>query len=356
MPARDPRLISGMSARTAQRLFMGLVWGWTAALPLGFVGGFLVLLLVHWPRHSSATVAGTAIALFVAWLALSLITILVAGLRSNRAARAELAGGYTTLADRYDQVDEIDPQSGLVVRPARTRSATSSTIHSIGSGIELGAIETQLTPTGVVVRTKWGSIGTILSIIAAIIGIVAVALDPNNASGWFWLLATLGCLGFFVIPLFAYAYAPVTFYLHQLQAAFPGAKVLPASSTYGDAVGELLPSDAPRLRGARDRLSGYIVFEDDRAIFFSRSGSTLVPFLELPRSRVHSGHVGSIYNGGGLSTSAAVFSVTKDDGGTVELTLGFAPSRLESPMRVAIEIDDSAVWVKHWAQGSSVTT
>jgi hypothetical protein len=87
-------------------------------------------------------------------------------------------------------------------------------------------------------------------------------------------------------------------------------------------------------------------------VIYSRSGSSLVPFLELPRSRVHSGHTGSRYNNGdGVSMSAAVFSVTKDDGGSVEFTLGFAPTHIASPMKTAIELDDDAVWVKHWAQG-----
>jgi hypothetical protein len=96
----------------------------------------------------------------------------------------------------------------------------------------------------------------------------------------------------------AYAYAPTPFYVKQLQVAYPQAKVLPSSPRSGDIVGELLAPDAPRLARAKDRLSGY----------------------------------------------------------SVEFTLGFAPIHIASPMKTAIELDDDAIWVKHWARGAPPAT
>jgi hypothetical protein len=350
---RDPRILAGGSALAREQFFTTTVWVATGLIPLGILAAGLSAALVQWPQHDLTAALTILILGPLALIAACGYAIGETGMAAARRQRAEVAAGYTTLLKRYDHVDGIDEHTGTVVRPAIPRLIAAAIGDTIGTGIELGAVDALHTPFGVLVRNRRVVIATAISLVVLATGVVAIAVDPDASAGWSGLAATLGGLGFILFPVFGLAYSGTRYYLTTLQADYPAAKVLPGSSQDGDIVAELLPSDAAHLIGARDRQGGFLVLESDRVIFFSRSRDRLVPFLEIPRTRIHSAHVGSVYVGRGVSTSAAVLSVTKDDGASIDITLGFSASHFASPMKMAIELDDSASWVRHWAAARS---
>ena len=350
MTGRDPRILPGSSAKARTRTLWVLVWTWTAVLPVGTIAGCLAAGL-HWPFHDFNLEFGVTLGFIFGLLAASIYTIVEAGFRATRRMHAEVAAGYTTLLDRYDHVDGIDAKTGAVVRPGLPVAATRHRRDGIGTGAEFGAVDLLHGPIGVVLRTPWVVIGLVASVAAGVWSFAVIATDAS-APGWLVLPAVLGSLGVILFPVFGFAYVPTIRSLETLKAQFPEATIYPGASQSGDVVGELLPEDVVEVQGARDRLGGFVMCEDDRLILWSRSGTRLLPFLEIPRSRIHAAHVGSTYVGRGISTSAAVLSVTKDDDSHYDLTLGFAPSRISSPMKSAIQIDDAASWVRSWAARS----
>jgi hypothetical protein len=345
---RDPRILPGSSAKTRERQLLVAIWGSTALLPLSIVAAGLVAALGLWRERDIGVVLVVLIGFVLVVMVAGAFWIYEASRSSTRRQQAEIAAGYTTLLKRYDHVDGIDQRTGVVVRPEIPRRPSGSIGEAIGSGSELGDLDTGRGPFGVAARTPWASIGAVASVLALAASIVGISYDPNNASGWLWVLGFVGLLGVIVFPSFGLAYTPTTFYVRALQVEYPRARVFPGTPNYADVVGELVPSDAPRLEEARSRASGFLVFESDRVVFFSRSRTRLIPFLEIPRSRIHSAHIGSVMNAGGLGNTAAVLSVTKDDGSSLDITLGFGPSRIASPMKIAIEMDDSAIWARNW--------
>jgi hypothetical protein len=224
-----------------------------------------------------------------------------------------------------------------------------SSAPPIGTGYELGEVDARRTPTGVVLRTPVITIGTALSIVGTVVSGVAI-LGPGDPSAWFALLAIVSLLGIILFPSFGYAYAPTAFYLRRLRAAYPDARVLPGGFQDPELVNQLVPDDVPRLPKSRPRLSNYLVIENERLLIFSRSGTSLVPYLELPRSRVRSADIGSTYVGKGMSASAVVMSIAADDGKHVHAKLVVAPSRLGSPTRMLGEIDDDSAAIRNWVE------
>lgn len=219
----------------------------------------------------------------------------------------------------------------------------------IGTGFERGAVDATRGPISVAFRNPVIVVGTSIGLVSFVVAVVAICLNPDGASVWWWLLSAAAFLAWLLFPMFGLVYLPMRFYLATLRRAYPSSTVLPGAPAFDGPVDELIPAGSPRLPGARDRLSGYLVFDPDRVVFYSRKRRQLIPYLELPKSRVRSSAIGSVANGNGMRSSGTVLTIARENNTSVNLTLGFAPEKITSPIGSNIQLDDAARWVCDWA-------
>jgi hypothetical protein len=105
----SPKLLPGVSAGTWARI---IIWLWIVS-GVFFVVGFLL----HFVPAAKQAVAfpGFVLLIVAVVIALALRVVLLGGVPKSK---AEACAGYTTLARKYPNLEQIDPKSGAVLRAA----------------------------------------------------------------------------------------------------------------------------------------------------------------------------------------------------------------------------------------------
>jgi hypothetical protein len=312
----DPRLLSGLSARTFSRLVSALIFGGFGSVAL-YVPFALAVGAAHYysQRLWMLTVVVLAVHVVVVTTA-----VLVLAPRADAAQRRELDAGYTTLMPEFDQVDGIDPRSGRVVRPAKLASSNRSASDTITTGLQLGTVETRRTPLDVAVRRQAAVTAEIVCTFI-LLGTVTFFIVVVAPSGHFpdvgvavlLLLATASLFAVILIPALVIRFAPGWYYERRLIEATPDARAFQVIVSNGNVVEELAGIDAPALPGSRWRPLSYVVCTNDHLAFYSRATSELIPYLDIPKSCVVAARPRSA-----ISTTLVL---RKDNGTTIDLTL-----------------------------------
>ena len=345
---RDPRQLPGISARGAWRLFNVVIWSGAGAMLLGIVLFMIFLDAIRRAENLTLMIVvcfGTLILILTLTPVGAWRTSVLATVRQH----AEVEAGYTTLLMSFDQVDGIDPKTGHVVRPAVVRESAQAS--GITSGAALGPLEVALMPWQVVLHRHTVVFWTALAALTIVAIGVLTTVYPDDV-----LLNTVGpiCLGvallaIILIPIIAFQFGPQNYYLSKVRTAFPDAHAFAGRVIGTDLVAELLGTNSINIPGARDRLTDYFVFDQERVILLSRVRTQLLPFLVIPRSSIHGSRSGSFYNGGGSTSTTAVLSITKSNGSQLDASFLLAPDRLSGPGTMVKQQDDSSRWVMEWA-------
>ncbi len=309
-----------------------------------------VLLLVQAFGGFTAAVGVTVLVVFFGAIVVGLGLMLVLLPPARAMQRRELEAGYTTLMPQFDDVDGIDPRTGLVVRPAIKRPPGATPDGLITTGMELGGIDTGRTPLQISLRVKPANLGELIAVVVLLTLIVAFVSIPDENT---WLgiaivvLAALAFASVIAIPITVLTYAPAWYDTARLSAVASGARAFAVGDVGDiDVVTELAGVGAASLAGARLRSPSFVVCEPSRLVMYSRRGTELVPFLLIPRSRIAAGRVGQATNVNGPSLPAPVLTVLKDNGSTVDLTLALlAPSMTSGKRRFQVD----SQWIVDWA-------
>jgi hypothetical protein len=352
-------MLPGATANSASTLVGVLVAISFGSLFVGFLGVSVLRLL---GGVATSPVAGIFTIIFLALIALFVVTLAICipiGLRAKRIEVAELEAGYTTLLKQFDQVDGIDSRTGQVVRPAKHRAGGSPAQTAVTTGIELGAIEGLQTPLQIGLRVWPASVGFFGSVVILMVSLAEVwaGIADNSAFNWILgasiILLILAIFPIIMTPIFVLTISPSRRYVARLTAEHPGARVMPGAFDSNEFIEELLDPDAPTLPFAKDRVADYFVFDTEQLIAYSRHKTELVPFLVVPRSRVTAARLGSVSNGRGPEIPAAVFTVRKDDGSAVDITLNLALMVAGySAISTTKKIRPSVDWAIAWATGA----
>jgi hypothetical protein len=341
MTDTDPRLLSGVSARTLWRAVRAVFYGGFGVvfLSLPFV---LVVVAANLYSQRLGVLTLVALATNIVVVAIALLQLVP---RASAAQRRELDAGYTTLMPEFDQIDGIDPRSGRVVRPARPVAAGRSAGDSITTGLELGSLETGRAPLQIAVRRQVALTAELVSTFV-LLGSVAFFLTvvlpadhfPDGDLAVLFLLAVAALCAVIIIPTLTIRFTPGWYYERRLRESTPGASVFQVSLSSADVVEELAGIHAPALPESRWRPLSYVVFTNDQLVFYSRHGSELIPYLDIPKSRV----VGARPR----SEISPTLVLRKNNGTTIKLTLTVGVASYRSSRKGQ---EERCGWILDWA-------
>jgi hypothetical protein len=294
-----------------------------------------VLFLVNAFHHYTPVVGLAVLVTFGAVVVLTAVLVPIFSSRARNMQRRELDAGYTTLTPEFDQVDGIDPVTKMVVRPAKTGVTFWTDDDRITTGNDRGVIDTGRTPFQIVVRRRTAVTAETVSLIV-LIGcvywfVLYVLPVPRPSQGLVVVLLLLAVVAFFVavtVPTVVIRFVPAWYYTARLRDSVRDATAYQATPNNDDIVEELAGIDAPALPGSRFQPASYLLCTSDHLVLFSRHGKVLIPYLDVPRSRIVDARVGSSVAGtGGSSLSAPVLTFRKDNGTELKVTFSLtAPS------------------------------
>ena len=360
VPDRDPRMLPGATANTLTKICSTILAISGGSLLVAIVGLGLVRVVVDVNTSMVGMIAAIVGMSLLGFFVLTLAAGIPFGVRASHVHKAELAAGYTTLLKQFDQVDGIDSKTGQVVRPARARPVGAPALDTITTGIELGVLDGIPTPLQLVMRVRLALPSFVLSVLIFAACIVVLTPDfddndgPNGGALVLFVVALIivfvSGLAILMIPSMLFSIVPGRQYLAILVERFPTAHVVVGTIQEPDVLDELFAVDAARLPDSGDRGTDYLVFGASRVDLYSRHKTELVPFLSIPRSRIARSELTFISQSRGPTLPAALFTLTKDDGGTTPLTLSFnAPAGPTTKKKVQVVCD----WVLDWANGGT---
>lgn len=348
MPDRDPRTLPGLSARTLFRALAGFIVGGVGVLILAEP-----FLLIDKTVGAFNEATGIAVLITVgAALAVAFVAFLALYPQAVGKQRAELKVGYTTLTTQFDQVDGIDPSTGLVVRPAIRRLTPAMVGDAITTGLDIGPIDIGHGTVSIAARVRPAVIGFIASVIVMFAGsfwfVSLSTAHPEPSTGLVvgaFFLGFAGLCGVIIVPVFTLQYAPLYYSVAMLQRRAAGTRVFRADLSDSDIVIELVGVDVPSLPGARYVASCLVAFEATQLVLYRRTTRTLLPFLVIPRSRIIGSHLGwdANYNSGNTSP---VLTILKDNGSHFDETLTLTPATLLGWRK---QLKSQSNWVVDWA-------
>jgi hypothetical protein len=347
MAERDPRMLPGMSARTAETIVESSVGGFIAILLLTLLGALVASIA---GSHGSRFAAVIGLILGTSFLAAAALFAIFYPVR-RRMQRLELDAGYTTLQPEFNQFDGINPRTGHVSRPAVVRTPGVSVVGAISTGIELGGIETGRTAASLTIKSPPAALEVLC--IAVLVGAswwMVTGLHGGTALNvvvaFVWIAAVCGVI---LIPLIAFGSAPSRYYVARLQDHYPGDRVFDGEPHLSDIGAELVEPGTPALPEARHRHGGFVVVGRDSMVLYSRHESELLPYLAIPRSRISDAKMGSVVVGPRDATNPAVdLNVTKDNGSTFSFTLA-----LKVAWGSTRGITSACQWIIGWATSAS---
>jgi hypothetical protein len=343
----DQRVLPGVSARTALRLAYSVLY---LGIPLiGMAPVALVVIKVAGVYSPTIGIAVLVVFFGIILVGGSLVSILFPRARSIQ--RRELQAGYTTLMPEFDQVDGIDPKTGLVVRAARTPSARATTANTITTGAELGTVETHRNELQICLGTRRAVAWESLSLAILLGAGLAIAVFPGaNAATQLvlYLMCFIAGSTALCIAAVVFKFAPIWYYMARLSEQAGGAPAFEFTLGNPNYAIELTGINAPQLPHARQRFMSYMVCEPDRLVMFSRHRTELIPFLLVPRSTIVDAHVGVAPNTQAVPVAAPILTVRKDNGTDLELVFTLT---VRSWIGGRKQIRQDSQWIVDWALG-----
>jgi hypothetical protein len=347
MTERDPRMLPGVTAKTASNI--------AGIAGISFFGLFLLALLglivlSAFSVHVAHVVSSAGTSLGIVFIIASTLVAIFGNIERSK-ERRELDAGYTTFLNEFDQVDGISSRTGEVGRPAVRGQSVFHKPGSFSTGVEIGSIPAARTPLQIVIRSASGDLWMMAFLTLLGGGVFWFALTAERSDGpavGSVLISLVGLIGVGTVLGLAFGNLPAQYYRRRLIDYFPGSRVFSGTPDNSDLVAELTPIDSPRLSGAHIRYTGLVVFRSDEIVLLSRHRLELLPFLAIPRSRVVTAALTS-RTYGKQSIPAVNVTVTKDNGTDLTFLLELAPPGTKA----RVKLTEQCQWIIDWASAKA---